>query len=227
MRKYLVLLFFTLITTLSFGQSNYQDVVYLKNGSIIRGIIIEQIPNKSIKIETADNNIFLFQINEIEKFTKEPIVKKHYSNKNSGFKPGYKQIVELAYQLGVGTYAPDRIKLNMIYSYQINPYFSFGLGTGLRYYHAYDTVLLPFFTDFRVYFIDNNISPYLSLGLGYSLNASSGFRRTGVLINPTVGVNIKLIDKYSINVGLGYEMQRVDPVSRNYSAISLNVGISF
>ena len=64
-----MLLLFALITTVSFGQSNYQDVVYLKNGSIIRGVIIEQVPNKSIKIETADRNVFVYLMDEIEKIT--------------------------------------------------------------------------------------------------------------------------------------------------------------
>jgi hypothetical protein len=64
MKKYLAILLFSIITTVSFGQSNYQDVVYLKNGSIIRGVIIEQVPNKSIKIETADRNVFVYQMEE-------------------------------------------------------------------------------------------------------------------------------------------------------------------
>jgi opacity protein-like surface antigen len=73
MKKYLVLILFVLVTTLAFAQSNYQDVVYLKNGSIIRRITIEQVPNKSLKIETADKSLFVYQIAEIEKFTKEQI----------------------------------------------------------------------------------------------------------------------------------------------------------
>ena len=58
MRKYFILIFL-FFTSIIYAQSNYQDVVYLKNGSIIRGVIIEQVPNKFIKIETADKNIFL------------------------------------------------------------------------------------------------------------------------------------------------------------------------
>lgn len=46
MKKYLAFLLFALMTTVSYGQNNYQDVVYLKNGSIIRGVIIEQVPKK-------------------------------------------------------------------------------------------------------------------------------------------------------------------------------------
>lgn len=53
------------------AQSDLEDVVYLKNGSIIRGVIIEQVPNKSIKIQTRDGNIFAYAIEEVERITKE------------------------------------------------------------------------------------------------------------------------------------------------------------
>jgi hypothetical protein len=49
----------------------YVDVVYLKNGSIIRGIIIEQTPNVSLKIKTGDGNIFVYKMEEVEKLAKE------------------------------------------------------------------------------------------------------------------------------------------------------------
>lgn len=49
----------------------YVDVVYIKNGSIIRGIIIEQIPNVQIKIQTKDGSIFVYKMDEIERMTKE------------------------------------------------------------------------------------------------------------------------------------------------------------
>lgn len=49
----------------------YQDVVYLKNGSIIRGVVIEQVPNVSLKIQTVDGNVFVFKMDEVLKITKE------------------------------------------------------------------------------------------------------------------------------------------------------------
>jgi len=51
----------------------YQDVIYLKNGGLIRGIIIEQIPYVSIKIQTRDGNIFVYKLDDIERITKETI----------------------------------------------------------------------------------------------------------------------------------------------------------
>lgn len=104
MKKYLTLFLFALISTISFAQDNYQDVVYLKNGSIIRGVIIEQVPNKSIKIETADNSIFVCQFDEIEKITKEkPISKK---NNQLGRKKGFIGL-ELGANLPIGKFADE------------------------------------------------------------------------------------------------------------------------
>lgn len=56
----------------SMAQSNLIDVVYLKNGSIIRGIIIEQVPGHAVKLQTADGSLFVFESSEITKMTREP-----------------------------------------------------------------------------------------------------------------------------------------------------------
>jgi len=52
-------------------KNKYIDVVYLKNGSIIRGTILEQIPNVSIKIQTKDGSLFVYKMDDVEKITKE------------------------------------------------------------------------------------------------------------------------------------------------------------
>ncbi len=82
-----LILIFLYLPFISFGQGGYTDVVYLKNGSIIRGMIIEQVPNKSIKIQTSDNNIFVYQIDEIEKMTREQVAG---SEKSGAVKTGAK-----------------------------------------------------------------------------------------------------------------------------------------
>lgn len=50
------------------------DIVYLKNGSIIKGVIVEQIPGESVKLETRDGNLFVFSMEEIDRITKGPMV---------------------------------------------------------------------------------------------------------------------------------------------------------
>ena len=54
----------------SFAQE-YEDVVYLKNGEIRRGMIIEETPFVLLKIQTKDGNVFVFSYDEIKKKTKE------------------------------------------------------------------------------------------------------------------------------------------------------------
>lgn len=73
MKNFLATLVIAFIATLSFSQTNHQDVVYLKNGSIIQGVVVEQDPDPSIKIEKADRNVFDFQLENIEKNTEELI----------------------------------------------------------------------------------------------------------------------------------------------------------
>src|SRR5690606_12866942 len=240
MKKYLILFLFLLFATVSSAQNNYQDVVYLKNGSIIRGVIIEQVPNKSIKIETADRSVFVHTMDEIEKLTKEPFQKNNEYRSSSGLQSGYKVIVELGNQVASGSFGMDRLKLNIVNGYQINPYFSLGFGTGLRYYFDAEAALIPFFADFRTYFINNKVTPYLSLGIGYSLDATNSLEGVGFLLNPATGVSFK-VGNSAMNVGLGYEMQKMDfyytgynygsynyyTSSENSGAISINVGISF
>lgn len=57
-------------STQTFAQTTV-DVLYLKNGSIIRGTVIEQVIGESVKIRTADGNIFVYRLDEIQKMTKE------------------------------------------------------------------------------------------------------------------------------------------------------------
>ena len=56
-----------------------QDVVYLKDGSIIRGKIIEKIPDVSLKIQTRDCSVFFYNMDKVLKITKEPIIVKDQS----------------------------------------------------------------------------------------------------------------------------------------------------
>ena len=75
MKKVAFLLTALLLSVVIYAQQdNLVDVVYLKNGSILRGIIIEQVPNESIKLQTADGNIFVYKTSEIDKITKEAAV---------------------------------------------------------------------------------------------------------------------------------------------------------
>ena len=48
-----------------------RDVLYLKNGSIIKGFITEITPEKNVKIETMDGSLFVYSMEDVEKMAKE------------------------------------------------------------------------------------------------------------------------------------------------------------
>ena len=48
-----------------------ESAIYLKNGSVIRGVIVEQVLGESVKIQTRAGNILKFQVDEIEKISTE------------------------------------------------------------------------------------------------------------------------------------------------------------
>lgn len=84
MKKLLLLVIFMTVQFVAMAQNKpLTDVIYLKNGSIIRGVIVEQVPNVSLKMKTADGNIFIFLIPDIEKMTREEEPPKQSYDNNS------------------------------------------------------------------------------------------------------------------------------------------------
>ena len=48
---------------------NYTDEIQLKNGSVIKGFITEQVPSIQLKLQTNDGNLFVFKMEEVQKIT--------------------------------------------------------------------------------------------------------------------------------------------------------------
>jgi hypothetical protein len=55
MKKYFAILAIIILPFFAKAQlGKYEEVVYLKNGNIYHGVIIEQIPGVSLKIKSSD-----------------------------------------------------------------------------------------------------------------------------------------------------------------------------
>jgi len=234
MKKIFTIILFLGFSILVYAQQTYQDVVYLKNGSIIRGTIIEQIPNVSIKIETSDRNVFVYKIDEIEKTTKEPGLNVNSkSGSNSGTKPGYCGIINVGYGFGIGESSKgiNSVNLDFINGFQLFPYFSVGIGTGVKVWFIKDIedkpIFIPAFVNLRGHLLKGNISPYLGIDLGYCWEVSPITQGLGLLFSPTLGVIFKVGEMSRINLGTGYSMIRVSKVDETASMWNFNFGFSF
>ena len=71
MKRILVVLFALVLMSAAALAQNYRDVVYLKNGSVIKGTVLEQVTGGNIKIQTADGSIFVYPSSEVVKVVKE------------------------------------------------------------------------------------------------------------------------------------------------------------
>jgi opacity protein-like surface antigen len=150
---------------------------------------------------------------------------------------GYQGIVEIGHAIGIDYKKKDFLKVNVINGYKFNPYFSLGLGTGIKYYYDAKDAMVPLFMDFRAKFIDKKVSPYFTLDVGYLVDVTRNaeIKAVGPSLNPIAGVRFKISDKSAIYLGIGYELQRVENyqywigifTAENTSYVGINAGISF
>lgn len=214
MRKLLLLLALLAGFSLHCMAQNYTEVVYLKNGSIIRGIIIEQVPNSSLKIQTSDGSIFAYAMEEVEKITKEVTTSRSRSRSGSvsGYdrfgQPrlrGYKGFVETGYAFDISDCGTNRLEILTTHGYQFNNYLFVGGGAGLNFYTDADLVSVPVFASFRANFMNRKITPFADLKSGYAFgDAETAFVTVGF------GVRFALAKKMALNLKLEYAYQEAD-----------------
>ena len=100
MKKSILLVSIFFISICVFAQES-KDVIYLKNGSVIKGEITEMIPNQHVKIKTADGSLFVYSFNEIEKTEKEIVENSPFKQVSTDAKGGYYSDYFVKSSLGV------------------------------------------------------------------------------------------------------------------------------
>lgn len=245
MRKLLVLLALLMGISIHSMAQSYTEVVYLKNGTIIRGLIIEEVPNTSLKIQTSDGSIFAYKMEEIQKITKE--IKgtsqrnKTKSNKVKGYSlenrksytkshdsgnsmKGYKGFVDAGYIFDLNNYNANRLEVSTTHGYQFNNSIFVGGGLGMHYYTDVNLYSVPVFASFRINFMDKKITPFADVQSGYSIGDIEGiFGTLGV------GVRLALANKKALNLKLTYQYLRYefDGGPEHLSGVGIKLGFEF
>ncbi len=197
MKKFLL---FTLGLFLLGGEVSAQDLVYLRNGSMIRGSVLEQEIGKSIKVQTQDGSIYVYSMSEVERVAKEkePI---QQPVQQSVQQPAQQLVQQPVRQrntnIGTTDYALLQeqhrgLDFNVDFGYHIataggsgsfftqlglgkrfNPNFYWGLGAGVMLPASGNSdPIIPVTSDFRLYFPFHSSKLVLggTMRLGYALN---------------------------------------------------------
>jgi len=214
-------LFFSFV---AFSQDvQYEDVVYLKNGSVIRGMIIEQIPNQTITIQTADRNLFVFEVEQIEKITKEEIP--HMKTKGGpspaaciGEQKGFEATLDLLFGIQLDWGEPV-LGMHAIAGYRFFPQLFIGGGAGMEIYS--EETYAPLFMQIRTDFIEGRISPFFAVNVGYAfgwVDGEDGSDWGGIFMEPCIGFRFNIAEHFGLNISSSFKFQRAYDGQRYYDA---------
>jgi len=179
--------FFLLVSSFVIAQTNTRDVVYLKNGSIIKGDILEVVPNESLKIKTSDGSIFVFKMEEVDRTGKEESEKNQTSGPGKD-RPhpkssGYLLMVRLGPNLETSD-GKSNFSGGIINAFQVNPYISLGIGAEATNYVYHEisnssVMIYPVFFDARFYDARRTVQPMFSAQVGYGIVGNKKNRMDG------------------------------------------------
>ncbi len=190
------------------AQDRYEDVVYLKNGSVFRGMIFEQVPGKSVTIESADQLVFTFTYEEIEKIRKELRQSGTFSSSDDGtLSANYTNVFQFGMLTTRSGVAPTT--LSVIRSGDVGEHSSLGLGVGWNTYG--NRTMVPLFVDARSFLFKGQASPFVFTDVGYSYGKVKGvytWNAGGFVLNAGAGFVVHSSTALSFVMQASYHLQQ-------------------
>lgn len=226
------------------AQRKSRDAVYLKQGSIITGSLLQYDSLRGIRISN-DCGIWQYSFQEVDS------VRIFAMNPRSALKKrGYYNLGSLGLLFGEGNKGTQPFaSLTMVNGWQFDQRLFAGIGLG---YEFYEWGVLPLFADIKYHFRPDAVTPFVSFKVGYSFpltetTGNADYYQTegktfgGVLVNPEVGINFPVGAHNAVVLGIGYHYQELswkEPeyqwsyyqskrVYTHFNRISLRVGFIF
>jgi hypothetical protein len=236
------------------AQNGKKDVVYLKNGSVIRGTIVLNDPGKMIKLKTSDRSLWVFKYDQIDSI-------KHPQRVTIPSKTGYFNLTELGVLVGnANSLNKAPLTVMNISSWKFPGNFSTGIGVGVEFFNE---TYLPVVADFRYFIREHGPLPFVSLQAGYSIPMGGSYTqqnyyygydiavmpgisptpaptvvdmsaRGGFLVNPSIGIQTQLNENLALVFSAGYRYMRYNygkhdnyKLEVDYNRLSLKVGLLF
>lgn len=231
----LTILFVLYFTTISFGQKKTHVRVSLKNGSVLRGNLLQ--PGPPLKLEMFDRSILSFGQDEVEKVEIEKFVNPGIRYKQKGF-VHFTELGPLAMSNrasnGVTTSAFSFQTTN---GYKFNQWLYTGLGVGADLYAV--QTFVPVVLSIRGDFTQNGDKlPFYFIEGGHGFNATSNDVDSvrfggGATIAAGIGLKILFNSNTGFIISAGYRFQRSSVQKLNieekkhFNRLTLRAGFSF
>lgn len=227
----------------AWAQRPTEQVLYLKNGWVLRGQLLTAPTADPLRLQTADRNEFAFRQDEVDSLRQrpQPVV----SGLNAAYKArGFGHYTELGALAGRNTSSSvntSAFSFQTVNGYKFNQWLYTGLGVGADLYATQSIV--PVFASVRGDFTRRGtILPFYFLDAGYGFNITG---RDNTLTQPVtyeggslwaLGVGMKVL--FSNNTGfllsVGYRTQRTTllreatpPEPVTFERIAVRAGFAF
>jgi hypothetical protein len=197
-------------------------VVYLHNGSVIRGSLERQQPGVAVQIRTADGTLLSFSTQEIALIRVEPALYRRVqlqqlasdgeSAPASSSRFSLYRYASLGF--GFGRDVQPGAYLDAGLGLRLHPLLRAGLGLGI---HDYDRVMFaPLRAELRSELPRGYISPFLSVAGGYGLPLLSARNYTlfrgGPCWQAAVGIRIQSTARHAWVLSVGFGQQQSEQV---------------
>ncbi|RUT77784.1 hypothetical protein DLK05_11315 [Ancylomarina longa] len=224
------------------------DVVKLKNGNVLKGYIIRQIPGKFLELRTLDKNYWKFDMNDIAEISS---AMKRIPKIASDSIPKLDKGLFYELQLGVlvgnksnSSSAPFSLLASA--NYLFNDKISIGGGIG---YESFEQTQMPVFGSLQYHTRIKGMSSYIFCHTGYSFSIDNRDQiyysndnldsKGGWLLNPGVGFIIGNRSTPMMTLSIGYRFQKIkhkwentytqdtEYLKEKFNRLSIHLGIIF
>jgi hypothetical protein len=213
MKKILpVFAFFVLVMTCKSVAQSKEDVVYLNNGSILRGKVIENVVGVRTSIEIFGRNIIVIPDSLVKMILMDqPVQAKDRENKASP--------VEMAANVNFYGGSANSGGFTFITSYRFPFRLSTGVGVGIEWF---DHQQIPIMADVKYYFLKGSWSPFVYGQCGYAFPLSKKVEGDwsdyygGVLAGAGGGMRFNFTNHNALIFSVGYRYQKTKVVTGAY-----------
>lgn len=224
--KYPFLLFMLLTAGSLLAQEDYRDVIYLKDGSVVKGIINRQVPGESIVLQIGEDSTTQYALGDVDHIRRERLK----TDKPKGIfildsipPRSLAAAIEAGALFGFKAndengrfynYSNRFFTLSAVFGYRLSRKLFLGAGAGFEI----DTrkyTQVPIFANLRYTFLHKRVSPFIDQKFGAAfliLPVNKNYRNDGgpiggATLQTQLGVRVYATNRVQLGLSALYRFQ--------------------